>query len=742
MGKRIVLEHVAIDIESHRLVQQILQENPPLGELVEQSRDPAQFSRRMRAWVTEWLKDRPHARKFYRSAQPSRALLHTLTWPDYAAIRILDYLDHADTELPDPHHRGKYASSDPLRMLYLGAVHGTGGGMAPFFADMLQLFRQFNGTLKRELPTREKVEEWMAHHPSGLDPQVVKLRERNKERIIERLVDRMDSGKVRSRRYTFKSGMSRPAKIRQVQEWWNESHFHLSMAVRRPGTLNELLDHSLSPETMKILFDARAKKIPLFVNPYYLSLLNPREPDFARGSDLPIRDYVLYTRELVEEFGKISGWEKEDEVRRNEPNAAGWLLPSSHTLHRRYPDVAIMIPDTVGRACGGLCAPCQRLYDFQRGNLSFDLDDLEPGETWPRKLERLMEYFEEDTQLRDILITGGDALMSSNRSLARILSAVARMAARKQEANKLRPDGEKYAELQRVRLGTRLPAYLPYRVTPELVEVLVAFREKALRAGVKQFFIQTHFETAMEVTPEAQRAVSLLLSAGWMVTNQQVFTASASRRGHTARLRQALNEIGVLTYYTFSVKGFAENRGVFATNARAMQEQMEEKAVGMPPAALRDRLQQLPEHAQNLVEEMRRLRDEAGLPFLATDRNVLNLPGLGKSLTCRTIGITRDGRRVLEFDYDLTRAHSPMVELLPKVRLIESKSISEFLSQLTGMGEDRAEYETIWGYSLGATEPRMPVYDYPPFGFSTTARMTNIRLPRRKSRAGEQPRRG
>ena len=89
-----------------------------------------------------------------------------------------------------------------------------------------------------------------------------------------------------------------------------------------------------------------------------------------------------------------------------------------------------------------------------------------------------MTYFEEDTQLRDILITGGDALMSQNKTLQHILDAVYRMAIRKQKANLDRPEGEKYAELQRVRLGSRLPAYLPMRINDELVEILREFKEK------------------------------------------------------------------------------------------------------------------------------------------------------------------------------------------------------------------------------------------------------------------------
>jgi lysine 2,3-aminomutase len=288
---------------------------------------------------------------------------------------------------------------------------------------------------------------------------------------------------------------------------------------------------------MEVLHQARESGIPFFVNPHYLSLLNTRADNSYIAADQAIRDYVIYSRELVDEFGHIVAWEKEDIVEPGKPNAAGWILPEGHNIHRRYPEVAILIPDSMGRACGGLCASCQRMYDFQRGNLNFDLDKLKPKEKWPEKLKRLMEYFRNDSQIRDILITGGDALMSSDKSLRRILNAVYEMALNKKKDNENRPDGEKYAEMLRVRLGTRLPVYLPQRITDELIDILSEFKEKASAIGIKQFVIQSHFETAMEVTPEAEKGIQKLISAGWIVTNQQVFSAAASRRGHTAKLR-------------------------------------------------------------------------------------------------------------------------------------------------------------------------------------------------------------
>ncbi|MDD4107889.1 MAG: hypothetical protein PHH93_04125, partial [Prolixibacteraceae bacterium] len=435
-----------------------------------------------------------------------------------------------------------------------------------------------------------------------------------------------------------------------------------------------------------------------------------------------------YSKQLVEEFGQIIAWEKEDRVQPGKPNAAGWILPSSHNIHRRYPEVAIFVPETVGRACGGLCASCQRMYEFQNGHFNFNLEKLKPNETWSERLPRLLTYFKDDAQLRDVLLTGGDALMSSNRSLKNILDEVYKMAFQKKEDNKKRPEGMKYAEIVRIRIGTRLPVYIPQRITPDLAKILSDFKKKASKIGIKQFVIQTHFESPMEVTPESEKAVQLLLSSGWAVANQLVFTVPASRRGHTAKLRKVLNDIGVLTYYTFIVKGFKENSANFTPTARAVQEEMEEKYLGHIPEGKMDKIQTLMQDADHITEQIAELRKENNLPFLATDRNILNIPGVGKSLTFRTIGITRYGRRILKFDHDRTRNHSPIIDEMGKVIIIEPKSITEYLRQLEDMGEQREEYEGVFGYSLGETEPRMPMYEYPAYDFRITDELTHLNL--------------
>ena len=390
--------------------------------------------------------------------------------------------------------------------------------------------------------------------------------------------------------------------------------------------------------------------------------------------------------------------------------------------------MAILIPDTMGRACGGLCASCQRMYDFQSERLNFEFEALRPKESWDHKLRRLMNYFEEDTQLRDILITGGDALMSQNKTLRNMLEAVYRMACRKRKANQARPDGEKYAELQRVRLGSRLPAYLPMRIDDQLVEVLKEFREKASAVGVKQFIIQTHFQTPLEVTPEAEEAIRKILSAGWLITNQLVYTVAASRRGHTTRLRQVLNSLGVVCYYTFSVKGFQENYAVFTPNSRSMQEQVEEKVYGRLTPEQAAELDDLLADGTDTAAKIRCFMRRHHLPFLATDRSVLNLPAIGKSMTFRLVGITAAGKRILRFDHDRTRRHSPIIDRMGEIYIVENKSVAAYLRQLEKMGEDAEDYASIWGYTHGQTEPRFGLYVYPDFPFGVTDRVSNLEL--------------
>ena len=635
---------------------------------------------------------------------------------------------------------GQDISVQTIRLLYQFLTEKLENIEMPtdLFVELFQLFKRLQGE-NVPSPSPQRIKSRNDRCDTGLDEEVREMRDENKERMLHLLIQKIENRKSKpSVRFHFEEGMSYEEKYQLVSKWWGDFRFHLSMAVKSPAELNRFLGNSLSSETMYLLNRARKKGMPFFATPYYLSLLNVTGYGY---NDEAIRSYILYSPRLVETYGNIRAWEKEDIVEAGKPNAAGWLLPDGHNIHRRYPEVAILIPDTMGRACGGLCASCQRMYDFQSERLNFEFETLRPKESWDSKLRRLMTYFEQDTQLRDILITGGDALMSQNKTLKNILEAVYRMAVRKQRANLERPEGEKYAELQRVRLGSRLLAYLPMRINDELVDILREFKEKASAVGVKQFIIQTHFQTPLEVTPEAKEAIRKILSAGWIITNQLVYTVAASRRGHTTRLRQVLNSLGVVCYYTFSVKGFNENYAVFAPNSRSMQEQQEEKIYGQMTPEQAEELYKILEtkvsagineektkEDADTAKQIRRFMRKHHLPFLATDRSVLNLPAIGKSMTFQLVGLTEEGKRILRFEHDGTRHHSPIIDQMGQIYIVENKSLAAYLRQLSKMGEDPEDYASIWSYTKGETEPRFSLYEYPDFPFRITDKMSNLEI--------------
>ncbi len=709
------------------LVELIREENPDLVVMLSRAASTRRFVRSYQKKVLRQLREHPQAYSYYSAEERGEIPFYKLSWKDIALIRILDYLNYEGTSYIDPNLHGETVVSRPFDILRRSIREGVHDGSLAFYEDMRHLFRQFNGLDKRRIPKKDSVTVWMDRHPSGLDPEIMRMRREHKQRILEvlRLKIRKASSTKKRSKFRFPPGATEEEETRLLEQWWQDDTFHLQHAVRSIRDLQVMMDHTLDEETVAVMREAEVKGIPIFVTPYFLSLLNTRTADEYRFADMPIRQYVFYSRELIEEFGQISAWEKEDIIEPGKPNAAGWLLPS-HNIHRRYPNVAIFIPSTMGRACGGLCAYCQRMYDFQNGRFNFDMNKLKPSRNWANELKSLMEYFEHDSQLQDILITGGDAMMSSVTSLKQILDAVYDMARKKRNANRKRLDGEKHAEIVRVRLGTKLPIYLPQRISEKRVQVLKEFKDKASKVGIKQFVIQTHYSTAMEITPESADAIRKLIQAGWYVTNQQVLTVPASLRGHTAKLRKVLNDIGVLPYYTFTVKGFKENAALFAVNARSVQEQVEEKSIGRVDPKFYSEIRRFSKHADAMPGLINSIREASANPFIATDRNTINLPGVGKSNTFRTVGITDDGRRILSFEQDHSRAHSPIVNHMEEVIIIESKSIHRYLEEVEAIGQKVDEYDSIWGYSLGYIETRIPVFEYPGYPFRVTEEVTNL----------------
>lgn len=634
-----------------------------------------------------------------------------------AYVRLLVLLENEGAEFADPSRNNQKFISHTFYWLWQAVREDKVYATSDFFDDISDLLeRAFSDKVNNEI-TDDQLLKKMQELPKGTDEKIVKRREDNKIRVIKGLIPIIENTKSPHKIYHFTSEITPAEKLATVIKWWDDYRFHLRFAIRTVEQLQQTTDYKL-PKSIIQNFELGVEKgIPIFINPYYLSLIHVNDDGTFCKSDRTIRDYVFNSKDLVDTFGEIKAWEKEDIIEEGKPNAAGWLLPNGDSVHRRYPEVAIFIPQGRGRACAGLCVSCQRMYGFQKGQLNFNMDEKEPKIDRTERQRSILDYFETDSHLQDVLITGGDAFMNTDEGLRNILDDFYEMAKRKKEKSESQDDKSKIAIFQRVRLGTRILAYLPQRVGDEIIETLKAFKQKASKIGVKQFIIQTHFQTSMEMTPEAIKTIKMLRETGWLIVNQQVFTAAASRRSHNMQLRRELNKTGILPYYTFAVKGYKENRENFAPIARLSQEVFEEKALGKPK---NDRSNEFYNDVKNNHRLFRQIEEQEKLPFVATDRSLMNLPALGKSLSFEQIGITIDGRRVLSFEHDKFRNHSPVVNHKERVIIVESKSISKYLRQLESMGESIEDYQGIYAYSTGETERRSEVFEYPKFSFAQT----------------------
>ena len=89
---------------------------------------------------------------------------------------------------------------------------------------------------------------------------------------------------------------------------------------------------------------------------------------------------------------------------------------------------------------------------------------------------------------------------------------------------------------------------------------------------------------------------------------------------------------------------------------------------------------------------------------------------------------TKRGERILKFDHDRTRKHSPIIDTMGDVFIAENRSVASYLREIEGMGENKKEYESIWSYTTGETEPVFWLFKYPNKGLGFTDEMTNIAI--------------
>ncbi|PID67369.1 MAG: lysine 2,3-aminomutase [Fusobacteriales bacterium] len=182
-------------------------------------------------------------------------------------------------------------------------------------------------------------------------------------------------------------------------------------------------------------------------------------------------------------------------------------------LTHRYPDrVLFLITDM----CSMYCRHCTRR------RFAGSSDAAVPGE----RIEKAIEYIARTPQVRDVLLSGGDALLVSDKFLENIIK-------------KLRA----IPHVEVIRIGSRTPVVLPQRITPELCNILKKYHP---------IWLNTHFNHPQEVTPEAKKACEMLADAGVPLGNQTVLLRGINDNvAVMKRLMHDLVKMRVRPYYIY-----------------------------------------------------------------------------------------------------------------------------------------------------------------------------------------------
>ncbi|MBU1132102.1 KamA family radical SAM protein [Patescibacteria group bacterium] len=249
------------------------------------------------------------------------------------------------------------------------------------------------------------------------------------------------------------------------------------------------------------------EKYPAIISSYYLSLIREK-------GDGIYKQCVPSAEELTDEVGLEDPLHEEPEHQSREG------IPA--LLTHRYPDRVLF---RVSNRCAMYCRFCTRKRKV--GDPQKQPTDEEINEA--------LEYISRHSELRDVILSGGDPLMLSNDQLEKILSAVFKI---------INPRNGI------IRIGTRIPCVLPQRISPELCKILKKYHP---------LFINTHFNHPNEITAESRRACALLADAGIPLGCQTVLLRGVNDDPQTMKeLMQGLLSMRVRPYYIFQadlVKG-------------------------------------------------------------------------------------------------------------------------------------------------------------------------------------------
>lgn len=274
-------------------------------------------------------------------------------------------------------------------------------------------------------------------------------------------------------------------------EDWNDWRWQVKNRITTLEELKNYITLNKEEDDVQILQEYR-----MAITPYYLSLIDPEDPYD------PIRKQAIPT---IHELERYCG-DLEDPLHEDIDSPVPGLT-------YRYPDRILFL---ITENCSMYCRHCTRRRFAGH-------PDKAPPQS---QIDDCIEYIRKTPSIRDVLLSGGDALLMSDKKLEDILKKL-----------------KEIPHVEIIRIGSRAPVTNPYRINPELCEILKKYHP---------IWFNTHFNHPNEITEDSTRACEMLADAGIPLGNQSVLLRGVNDCVHVMKkLVQQLVKIRVRPYYIY-----------------------------------------------------------------------------------------------------------------------------------------------------------------------------------------------
>lgn len=276
-----------------------------------------------------------------------------------------------------------------------------------------------------------------------------------------------------------------------TSEQWADYRWHLKNSINSLEQLEQVIN--LTAEEREGFLATRSE-FAMSITPYLTALMDADDPH------CPVR------MQFVPHRSEAGGLGVTDSLGEDAHRVAPGLV-------HRYPDRVLFL---VNNMCASYCRFCTR-----KRLTGLDNEVLPKAE-----IEQTLAYLREHTEVRDVLISGGDPLTMSDRNLEYVVSRL-----------------REIPSIEIIRIGTKMPMFLPMRVTDDLVKMLSKYHP---------VWMNTHFNHPKELTPEARAAVARIVNAGIPLGNQSVLLRGVNSSSRIMKeLMHELVKNRVRPYYIY-----------------------------------------------------------------------------------------------------------------------------------------------------------------------------------------------